>query len=233
VKLEQSFEVDAPLDAVWSALIDVQRVAPCLPGAEVTEAGEDGTYNGTFSVKLGPATASYRGTLKIEEVDETAHTVTMRASGTDKRGQGGAKALMHSTVREREGGGVHVDVDTDFSITGRLASFSRGGMIQDISNRLLNDFASCLQETLAKEQPAEAPPAPVEPAPAEGASGGAPAPASPAHEPLKEREQPQPPSQPRPAPRAPAKPISGFGLVLGALMDRLRRLFRRSPRSGS
>ncbi|CAA9517794.1 MAG: hypothetical protein AVDCRST_MAG85-2721 [uncultured Solirubrobacteraceae bacterium] len=235
MKLEQSFEVDAPLDAVWAALIDVQRVAPCLPGAEVTEAGEDGTYTGTFSVKLGPATASYRGTLKIEEVDEAAHTVTMRASGTDKRGQGGAKALMHSTVRERDGGGVHVDVDTDFSITGRLASFSRGGMIQDISNRLLNEFASCLQETLATEQtvePSAPAPAPVEPAPAEGAGGGAPAPASPAHEPLEEREQPQPPSQPRPAPRAPAKPISGFGLVLGALMDRLRRLFGRTPRSG-
>ena len=235
MKLEQSFEVDAPLDLVWSALIDVQRVAPCLPGAEVTDAGEDGTYTGTFSVKLGPATASYRGTLKIEEVDEAAHKVTMRASGTDKRGQGGAKALMHSTVRERDGGGVHVDVDTDFSITGRLASFSRGGMIQDISNRLLNEFASCLQETLATERPAA--PAEVEanapePARLQDAGGGAPAPASPAHEPLREREQPQPPEQPRPAPRAPAKPISGFGLVLGALMDRLRRLFGRTPRSG-
>src|SRR4051794_20931687 len=154
MKLEQSFDVDAPLDTVWAALIDVQRVAPCLPGAEVTEAGDDGTYHGTFRVKLGPATAAYRGTLKMEEVDEAAHRATMRASGTDKRGQGGAKALMVSTLRERDGGGTQVDVSTDSPTPGRLASFSRGGMIQDISNRLLREFAECLQQTLASEQPA-------------------------------------------------------------------------------
>lgn len=200
MRLEQSFDVDAPLDAVWSALIDVERVAPCLPGAEVTEAGDDGSYRGTFSVKLGPATASYRGTLKIEEADEAAHRATMRASGTDKRGQGGAKALMVSTLSASEGGGTHVDVETDFTITGRLASFSRGGMIQDISNRLLREFAECLQQTLAGEQPAP------EAAQAAAAASS--------------------PPPPRPAPR-PAKPISGFGLFFGALRDRLRRLFAR------
>ena len=83
MKLEQSFDVDAPLETVWAALIDVERVAPCLPGAELTEVGEDGTFHGTFSVKIGPATAAYRGTLKLEEVDEAAHEVKMRASGTD------------------------------------------------------------------------------------------------------------------------------------------------------
>jgi carbon monoxide dehydrogenase subunit G len=204
VKLEQSFEVEAPLEAVWAALIDVQRVAPCLPGAEVTEVADDGTYHGTFSVKLGPATASYRGTLKIEEVDEAAHRATMRASGTDKRGQGGAKALMHSTVRQGEGGATQVDVETDFTITGRLASFSRGGMIKDISNRLMREFAQCLQETLAAEQAARS----ETPAPREPVAG--------------------------PAPRtpAPAKPISGFGIFFGALWDRLRRVFRRSPGPG-
>jgi uncharacterized protein len=207
VKLEQSFEVDAPLDAVWAALIDVQRVAPCLPGAEVTEVGEDGTYHGTFSVKLGPTTASYRGTLKIEEVDEAAHRATMRASGTDKRGQGGAKALMHSTVRAGEGGATQVDVETDFTITGRLASFSRGGMIKDISNRMLREFAECLQETLKAEQAEQAEPAaPAEPAPVAGPAPRTPAPA--------------------------AKPISGFGVFFGALWDRLRRVFGRSPGPG-
>ncbi len=209
MKLEQSFEVEAPLEAVWAALIDVQRVAPCLPGAEVTEVGDDDTYHGTFSVKLGPATASYRGTLKIEEVDEAAHRATMRASGTDKRGQGGAKALMHSTVRQGEGGATQVDVETDFTITGRLASFSRGGMIKDISNRLMREFAQCLQETLAAEQaPPSEPPTSDAPARQEPVAG--------------------------PAPRtpAPAKPISGFGIFFGALWDRLRRVFRRSPGPG-
>jgi uncharacterized protein len=202
MKLEQSFEVDAPLETVWAALIDVQRVAPCLPGAELTDASEDGTYKGTFSVKIGPAKASYNGTMTMEEVDEAAHKVTMRASGTDKRGQGGAKALMQSTLTEREGGGTRVDVVTDMTITGRLASFSRGGMIQDVSNRLLGEFASCLQASLATEQP---PPTSTEEAPA---------------------AQSEPPA---PAPQA-GKPISGISLFFGILRDRLRRLFRRNGR---
>jgi uncharacterized protein len=214
MKLEHAFDVDAPLEAVWAALIDVQRVAPCLPGAQVTEAGEDGTYNGTFSVKIGPATAAYRGTMKMEEVDEAAHRVAMRGTGTDKRGQGGAKALMVSTLSEREGGGTHVEVATDLTITGRLASFSRGGMVQDVSNRLLQDFASCLQASLQTEEQAAATQAAAgEPAAAgtatpEAMAAGTPAAASP--------------------PRQAAKPISGLRLLIGVLRDRLRRLFGRS-----
>lgn len=226
MKLEQSFEVDAPLESVWEALVDVQRVAPCLPGAEITGTDADGTYHGTFSVKLGPATASYRGTLKIEEVDEDAHRVTMRASGTDKRGQGGAKALMQSVVRPRDGGGSHVDVETDFTITGRLASFSRGGMMKDISNRLLGEFASCLQVTLAPDR-----------------RGGAAAPE--ATDPAETTSSPETTSAaagpvapggnatgPGPQAHPTAKPISGFGVLFGALWDRVRRLFGRKSGSG-
>ena len=152
MKLEQSFDVRAPVERVWETLIDVERVAPCLPGAEITEAGDDGTYRGTFSVRLGPTTAAYRGQLEMEELDEAARRVVMRASGQDKRGQGSAKATIVSTMRD-DGELTHVDVETDFTITGRLARFGRGGMIKDISNRLLKEFASCLQERI------EAPPA--------------------------------------------------------------------------
>jgi len=167
VKLEQSFEVRAPVERVWETLIDIERVAPCLPGAEITEAGDDGTYRGTFSVRLGPTTAAYRGELNLEEVDEAARRVVMRASGQDKRGQGSAKATIRSTMRE-EGELTRVDVETDFTITGRLARFGRGGMIQDVSNRLLKDFADCLRQRI------EAPPA-AEPN-AIDATGGADAP---------------------------------------------------------
>jgi uncharacterized protein len=153
VNLEQSFEVHAPLARVWDALIDVERVAPCLPGAEITDAAADGSYRGSFTVKLGPTTAAYRGELRMEEADEAAHRATMRASGQDKRGQGSAKATIVSVLRE-EGEVTRVDVQTDFTITGRLARFGRGGMIQDVSNRLLRDFASCLQRSI--EEPAEA-----------------------------------------------------------------------------
>jgi uncharacterized protein len=152
VKLEQSFEVRAPVERVWETLIDIERVAPCLPGAEISEAGDDGRYRGTFSVRLGPTTAAYRGELHMQEVDEGTRRVVMNASGQDKRGQGSAKATIVSTMRE-EGDVTHVDVETDFTITGRLARFGRGGMIQDISNRLMKDFAECLQQRI------EAPPA--------------------------------------------------------------------------
>ena len=175
MKLEQSFTVEAPLERVWEALIDVQRVAPCLPGAEITEAGEDGTYRGTFTVKLGPTTAAYRGELSMESVDEAARRVTMDAKGQDKRGQGSAKATIVSVMRE-EGGATKVDVETDFTITGRLARFGRGGMIKDVSNRLLRDFSECLAKTIEAEsavgsRQSAVPEAETTPAPAKPVSG--------------------------------------------------------------
>ena len=203
MKLEHSFEVAAPLERVWQRLIDVEHVAPCLPGAEVTEAGEDGIYHGTFSVRLGPTTAAYRGQLAMDEVDESVHRVVMRASGQDKRGQGSAKATIVSTMSEQSGV-TTVEVETDFTITGRLARFGRGGMIEDVSNRLLRDFSTCLQRSI------EGPP------PEEGAA------AAQAREPGAGGQ----PSAPPPGP-PPPKPVGGFSLLMGALWDRIRRLFRR------
>ncbi|MGN6870200.1 MAG: SRPBCC family protein [Solirubrobacteraceae bacterium] len=170
MKLEQSFEVDAPLERVWQTLIDVEHVAPCLPGAAVTGRNDDGSYNGTFTVKIGPTTASYTGRLEMENVDEASHTATMQAQGTDKRGQGGAKATIHSRLAPVNGRGTKVEVVTDYHITGRLARFGRGGMIEDISERLLREFAKRLQSSLISQQdtivssahePAAAPPEPV------------------------------------------------------------------------
>src|SRR3954469_15482704 len=152
MKLEQSFEVQAPVAQVWAALIDLERVAPCLPGATITNHDDDGTYHGEFKVKLGPTTAAYRGTVKIEDADEAAHRATMKANGTDKRGQGGAHATIVNTLHEVDGG-TRVDAVTDFTITGRLARFGRGGMIEDISNRLMRDFATCLATRLGEGAP--------------------------------------------------------------------------------
>jgi carbon monoxide dehydrogenase subunit G len=206
MKLEQSFTVAAPVEQVWAALIDVERVAPCLPGAEITGADDDGVYHGTFTVKLGPTTAAYNGTLRLEELDEAAHAVVMSARGTDKRGQGGASATIRSVVAP-EGEGTKVDVDTDFTITGRLARFGRGGMIEDVSRRLLGDFSTCLQQRIVAEAP---PPAPTA-APDPESSASAPAAAA-------------PPPPPPPA----AKPVNGLKLFFQVLGDRLRRLFKRS-----
>jgi carbon monoxide dehydrogenase subunit G len=180
VKLEQEFEVAAPIDRVWQALIDVERVAPSLPGAAVTGRNEDGSYNGTFSVKIGPTSASYAGKLHMEKVDDEAHVAVMQANGTDKRGQGGAKATITSRLFEIDGK-TRVEVLTDYHITGRLARFGRGGMIEDISEKLLKQFAGSLQQSLAgsptdaakpADSPATAAP-PDSPATAEPAAGAA------------------------------------------------------------
>jgi uncharacterized protein len=154
VKLNQSFDVAAPLDRVWSALVDVEHVAPCLPGARVTGRNDDGSYNGTLTIKIGPTTASYAGKLEMEQIDEGQHTATMQAAGTDKRGQGGAKATIVSRLVPGEADGTHVDVATDLHITGRLARFGRGGMMEDISERLMKQFAERLQASLTGAVPA-------------------------------------------------------------------------------
>ncbi len=229
MNLEESFEVDAPVDEVWKALIDVQRVAPCLPGAEITDAGEDGSYEGSFQVKLGPTTASYRGTLKLASIDEAARVATMDASGRDKRGQGGAKATMVSTVTEAEGGGSRVHVDTDFTITGRLARFGRGGMIQDISKRLLGEFAACLQEELKGVEATGASTGDeTDKSGAAEQSPGLPAPGTP------RGSQPSSPA-PHPPPHPPSlarrtEPVRGLSLLLSVMGERLRRLLARRRR---
>ena len=212
MKLEQTFEVDAPLERVWEALIHVDQVAPCLPGATITEAGEDGVYEGTFSAKVGPASVSFKGTLKMEEVDEATHTAKMLANGSNRRGQGGAKATIVSKVSPGDGGGTKVDIDTDYSITGPLARLGRGGMIEDVGNRLLREFAACLEQRLAHEQAVEetAPPAEAAAAASEASAY---------------TKAPTPTVAPPPPPQA--KPIGGISLFLGVLRDRLKRLFKR------
>jgi uncharacterized protein len=224
VKLEQSFEVAAPIERVWAALNDLEQVAPCLPGAAITGRDDDGTYRGEFTVKLGPTTANYRGTIRVEDVDEATHTATLAAKGSDKRGQGGATATIVNTLAPTDSGGTRVDAVTDFSITGRLASFGRGGMIKDISNRLLRDFAACLQTRLA-----------AAPAPAPGPvadSGGEAMTADEAAASAGAADQVDPASPPAPGPAHPpppaaAPPVKGFALLVGVLWERIRGVFRR------
>jgi carbon monoxide dehydrogenase subunit G len=234
MKLEQSFEVAAPIDTVWAALTDLERVAPCLPGAAITEHDEDGTYHGTFQVKLGPTTAAYRGTIRIESADESTHTATLKARGTDKRGQGGASATIVNTLTEHDGA-TTVHADTDFTITGRLARFGRGGMMEDISNRLLRDFSTCLQSRLADAPTAptgeevtrgEAPPEAVAAAAPEGEMDAEAAAAS-AGATTAGTNVEQAPVPPPPAEFEPARPAGGIGLFFSVLWERIRRRFGR------
>jgi len=236
MKLEQSFEVAAPIDQVWAALNDLERVAPCLPGAAITEHDEDGTYHGTFQVKLGPTTAAYRGTIKIESADEGTHTATLKARGTDKRGHGGASATIVNTLTEHDGA-TTVHAVTDFSITGRLASFGRGGMMQDISNRLLRDFSTCLQSRLTDaptapsgEEVSRGEAAPEAVAAATGEEQDMDADAAAASAGAATAETTAGPTAARPAPPPQpeaAKPIGGIGLFFSVLWERVRRRFGR------
>ncbi len=204
MKLEQSFEVSAPIERVWKALVDVEHVAPCLPGAAVTGRNDDGSYNGTFSIKIGPTTAAYAGKLEMKEIDEQAHEATMHAQGNDKRGQGGANATIVSKVVEEKPGETRVDVATDYHITGRLARFGRGGMIEDISERLLREFAQRLQASLTDE-PAKGPDEAPEPEAA--AEPAAPAPDAKPEEPEPKPEEPEPKAEePEPKAEAPEPP---------------------------
>jgi uncharacterized protein len=153
MKLENEFVVPASVDDAWKVLLDVERVAPCLPGAEV-EKSEGDAYNGTMTVKIGPITAKYKGTIEIEEADDTAHRAVMKAKARDARGQGGAQATITSTM-ESSDEGTRVKVETDMRVTGAAAQFGRGVM-QDVSAQMMGRFADCLASEMSGGDGAQA-----------------------------------------------------------------------------
>jgi uncharacterized protein len=166
MKLENEFTVPASVEAAWGVLLDVERVAPCLPGATI-DGAEGDVYSGTMKIKVGPITTSYKGTVKIEEADEAGRRAVMRAQARDSRGQGTAAATITSTMEEVEGG-TRVHVETDMRVTGPAAQFGRGVM-QDVSAKLMGRFADCLAEEIAgagATASASAPPSPETPEPA-------------------------------------------------------------------
>src|SRR4051794_13748958 len=159
MKLENEFTVPASIEEAWAFLLDVPRVAPCLPGATVEDGGgDDGEYQGTMKIKIGPISASYKGTVRIQEADVAARRVAMRAQAKDARGQGTAAATITSTMEETSEG-TKVHVETDMRVTGPAAQFGRGVM-QDVSAKLMKRFADCLAEEMsgggAAPEPAQA-----------------------------------------------------------------------------
>ena len=143
MKLSNEFTVDVPVEDVWKVLLDLERITPCLPGASLTEETGEREYDGTMKVKLGPVTQQYKGTVKIQEADESAHRAVLRADGKDARGQGTASATIVSTLHDDDGS-TRVSVETDMQITGRAAQFGQG-IQQQVSEKLLGRFAECLE----------------------------------------------------------------------------------------
>ena len=141
--IENEFSINAPIDQAWNTLLDLERVAPCLPGAALEEVVGDGEYKGQMVTKLGPVTVRYRGTIKIQESDRASYRAVMKADGKETRGQGSASATITATLRE-EGGSTAVRVETDARITGKVAQFGRG-IMQEVASKLMQQFATCLE----------------------------------------------------------------------------------------
>jgi uncharacterized protein len=187
MRIENTVEVDAPMDRVWALVNDIPRVAPCMPGAALTGVLDDKTYEGTVAVKLGPLRMSYKGKVVVEEVDEANHSARLAASGRDTKGAGTARASVTTRLEATDDAHTRLQVTSDVQLTGKVASFGRGGAINDVATRLFGQFADCLRSTLeaAPATAGGAAAATVEDRAASGPAGTTPeaAPRSPAAEP--------------------------------------------------
>ena len=145
MELSNEFTVDVPVDEAWRVLTDLERIAPCMPGA-VLEEVEGDDYRGVVKVKVGPVTAQYRGKASFLERDGSAHKAVLRAEGRETRGQGNANATITATLSPA-GSGTRVSVVTDLAITGRIAQMGRG-VLADVTDKLLGQFVDSLEATV-------------------------------------------------------------------------------------
>lgn len=154
MKIAQEFVVARPPSDVWDFFQDVPAVANCLPGAELTEQREDGSYEGNLSVKLGPMTAAFEGTATITP-DVASHSATIEGKGVDKKGGSRGQVKVTYGITD-DPGGSKVNVDADVTLSGPVAQFGRTGLINEMSKRLIGDFVSCLEGKLGASSKEEA-----------------------------------------------------------------------------
>ena len=201
MEFDNAFEVPLPPAVAWPVLMDIERIAPCMPGAQLTEVIDKHTYKGNISVRLGPVALTFAGVVKFEEIDEVNHTARVKAQGTDAKGRGGANAAASFRL-EATPTGSKVLVHTDLTLSGAVAQYGRGvGMIQATAAQLMKQFAENLKAQPAMSRPVAAP----------ASAAVASAPSAPS------------------APPAAARPISGFALMGRVIWDAIMRLFGRRP----
>ena len=200
MEIDNAFEVPLPPAEAWPVLMDIRRIAPCMPGAELTEVVDDKTYKGKIAVRLGPVALAFAGVVRFEEIDSANHCARVKAQGTDAKGRGGANAT--ATFRlEPTAGGSKVLVHTDLALSGAVAQYGRGvGIVQATAAQIMREFANNLKTQLAAAPPAASPASVSEP-------GSAPT------------------AEPQPS----ARPISGFTLMAKVLWDAIVGLFRHKP----
>jgi uncharacterized protein len=212
--ISNTFNVPLPPEEAWNRLMDIPSILPCMPGAELTAKVDDNTYKGKVSVKLGPVALSFNGVATFEARDETARTATVKAQGSDARGRGGANAVVTFRL-EPIPTGSKIDITTNVDLSGSIAQYGRGvGMIQNVANQLISQFAKSLEKQINATKQATPAPSGAKPV-ADAAIGAAP----PAGASMTGPTTPMGPS-------SPAKPISGFTLLTGALWSSIVGLFR-------
>jgi uncharacterized protein len=209
MEFDNSFEVPLPADDAWKVLMDIRRMVPCMPGAELTEVVDDRTYKGKIGVRLGPVALTFAGTVKFEEIDDANYRARVAAQGSDAKGRGAANATATFHL-EPANGGSKVLVHTNLTLSGAVAQYGRGvGIIQMTAAQIITQFANNLKAQLgpvaAAAAAAATAPAGVPTASATSAPSASLAPASP----------------------PPAKPISAFALAGAVLIAWIKRLFGR------
>ena len=203
MELQHSFSVPVDVDQAWAVLVDIEQVAPCMPGAALDTVDGD-EFTGSVKVRLGPIGITYKGKARFVEKDEVAHRAVIDAQGKDARGNGTASATVTATLHPQDDG-TRVEVNTDLAITGKPAQFGRGVMV-DVGNKLIGQFADCLAGKLAK---------------ADGPAAAAPVAASAVSAPPPAASQPD---SPRTSPEAPAEEVTPIDLMASAGPAVLKRL---------
>ena len=203
--IENEFNVATPVDDLWAYLLDVERIAPCMPGAELTETIDDRHWKGKVNVKFGPVALSFAGTVEMTERDDETHRAVLHAKGMEAKGKGAANATVTSWLEPAADAQTTVKMTADIALTGAAAQLSRG-LLPEISKKLTQQFADCLEATINAEQAAATTPAP---APA-GEAAEVTVPSAPA----------------APAPVA-AKHVGGIGLGLAAIWAVIKSFFSR------
>jgi carbon monoxide dehydrogenase subunit G len=155
MKIQNSFRVDLPVAGAWTTLLDIPAVVPCMPGAELLAVEDERTYRGQVRVKLGPVAVAFQGRAKLDDVDEAARTVRVKASGTETKGRGSAQADVVFRLKP-DGEGTKVDIDTDVNLAGAVAQYGRAqGVIADVAQVVIDTFADNLRKQIAAQQPGQ------------------------------------------------------------------------------
>jgi uncharacterized protein len=213
MEFDNSFEVPLPPAQAWKVLLDIERVAPCMPGAQLTEVVDNRTYKGNIAVRLGPVALTFAGIVKFEEIDDAAHRARISAQGNDAKGRGGANATSEFRL-EPAGSGSKVLVHTNLTLSGAVAQYGRGvGIIQATASQIMGQFAKCLKDKLGQQHVTAPPLAPDDAGPVKVATA-----------PRPQTMAAAPPPLPAPA----AKPISGFSLMAKVIWSSITGLFRRT-----